>query len=107
MYLLVVLSLLLFNSVRQREKSFNKNSPPKESSEEGSPNTPINNEEDNDDSPIPSNKNNEDNEEEPEIPTPSPSITTSAKMASFDPDLEYLVVDIMKYDLDHPVAIAL
>jgi hypothetical protein len=48
------------------------------------------------------------------LPSPSitttakmPSITTSAKMASFDPDLEYLVVDIMKYDLNHLVAIAL
>jgi hypothetical protein len=48
------------------------------------------------------------------LPSPSitttvktPSITTSAKMASFDPDLEYLVVDIMKYDLNHPVDIAL
>jgi hypothetical protein len=41
------------------------------------------------------------------IPTPSPSITTTAKMASFDPDLEHLVVDIMKYDLNHPLAVAL
>jgi hypothetical protein len=28
-------------------------------------------------------------------------------MASFDVDLEYLVVHIMKYDLKHPLAIAL
>jgi hypothetical protein len=53
------------------------------------------------------NDNNEDNEEEPEIPTPSPSITTTAKMASFDLDLEHLVVNIMKYDLNHPLAISL
>jgi hypothetical protein len=86
---------------------FNRNSPPRESSEEGSPNTPIDNEEDNDDSPNPSNDNDEYNEEEPEIPTPSPSITTTAKMASFDPDLEHLVVDFMKYDLNHPLALAL
>jgi hypothetical protein len=86
---------------------FNRNSQPRESSEEGSPNTPIDNEEDNDDSPNPSNDNNEDNEEEPEIPTPSPSITTNAKMASFDPDLEHQVVDFMKYDLNNPLAIAL
>jgi hypothetical protein len=85
---------------------FNRNSPSKESSEEGSPNTPIDNERDNDNSPNPSNDNDKDNEEQPEIPTPSPSITTTAKMASFDIDLEYLVVDIMKYDLKHPLAIA-
>jgi hypothetical protein len=72
-----------------------------------SPNTPIDNEEDNDDSPNPLNDNDKDNEEEPEIPTPSPSITTTAKMASFDPDLEHLVVDIIKYDLNYPLAIAL
>jgi hypothetical protein len=35
------------------------------------------------------------------------SITTTAKMASFDLDLEHLVLDIMKYDLNHPLAIAL
>jgi hypothetical protein len=87
--------------------TFNRNNPPRESSQEGSPNTPINNEEDNGDSPNPSNDKDEDNEEEPEIPTPSPSITNTAKMASFDPDLEHLVVDIMKYDLKHPLAIAL
>jgi hypothetical protein len=28
-------------------------------------------------------------------------------MASFDPDLKHLIVDIMKYNLNHPVAIAL
>jgi hypothetical protein len=86
---------------------FNRNSPPRESSEEGSPNTPIDNERDNDNSPNPSNDNDEDNEEEPEIPTPSPSITTTAKMASFDLDLEYIVVHIMKYDLKHPLTISL
>jgi hypothetical protein len=86
---------------------FNRKSPSREISEEGSPNTLIDNKEDNDDSPNPSNDNDEDNEEEPEIPTPSPSITTTAKMASFDSDLEHLVVDIMKYVLTHPVAIAL
>jgi hypothetical protein len=86
---------------------FNRNSPPRESSEEGSPNTPIDNERDNDNSPNPSNNNDKDNEEEPEIPTPLPSTTTTAKMASFDLDLEYLVVNIMKYDLKHPLAIAL
>jgi hypothetical protein len=86
---------------------FNRNSPSRESSEEGSPSTPIDNEEDNDDSPNPSNDNDEDNEEEPDIPTPLPSITTTTKMASFDPDLEHLVVDIMKYDLNHTLAIAL
>jgi hypothetical protein len=86
---------------------FNRNSPPRESSEEGSPNTPINNEEDNGNSPNPLNDNDEDNKEEPEIPTPSPSITTNAKMASFDVDLEYLVVNIMKYNLKHPLDIAL
>jgi hypothetical protein len=79
----------------------------RESSEEGSPNTPIDNERDNDNSPNPSNDNDKDNEEEPEIPTPSPSITTTAKMASFGPDLEHLVVNIMKYDLKHPLSIAL
>jgi hypothetical protein len=31
---------------------------------------------------------------------PSPSITTTAKMASFGPDLKHLVLDIMKYDLN-------
>jgi hypothetical protein len=87
--------------------SFNKNSPPRESSEEGSPNTLIDNEEDNDNSPNPSNNNDEDNEEEPEIPTPSPSTTNTAKMASFDLDLEYLVIHVMKYNLKHPLAIAL
>jgi hypothetical protein len=86
---------------------FNRNSPSKESSEEGSPNTPIDNERDNNNSPNPSNDNDEDKEEEPEIPTPSPSITTTTKMATFDVDLEYLVVHIMKYDLKHPLAIAL
>jgi hypothetical protein len=86
---------------------FNRESPPRESSEEGSPSTAINNKEDNDDSPNPLNDNGKDNEEEPEIPTPLPSITTTAKMASFDPDLEHLVVDIMKYDLNHTFAIAL
>jgi hypothetical protein len=88
---------------------FNRNSPPRESSEEGSPNTLIDNKEDNDndDSPNPSNDNDEDNEKEPEIPTPLPNITTTAKMTSFDPDLKHLVVDIIKYDLNHPLAIAL
>jgi hypothetical protein len=28
-------------------------------------------------------------------------------MASFDPDLEHLIVDIMKYDLNHTLAIVL
>jgi hypothetical protein len=37
----------------------------------------------------------------------SPSITTTAKMASFDTDLEHLVLDIMRYDLKHPLATAL
>jgi hypothetical protein len=83
---------------------FNRNST---SSEEGSPNTPIDNERDNDNGPNPSNDNDEDNGEEPEIPTPSPSTTTTAKMASFDIDLEYLVVHILKYDLKHQLAIAL
>jgi hypothetical protein len=90
---------------------FNWNSTSRKSSEEGSPNTPIDNERDNDNSPNPSKDNDEDNdednEEEPDIPTPSPSITTTAKMASFDTDLEHLVLDIMKYDLKHPLAIAL
>jgi hypothetical protein len=67
---------------------FNRKSPPRESSEEGSPNTPIDNERDNGNSPKPSNDNDEDNEEEPEIPTPSSSITTTEKMASFDLDHE-------------------
>jgi hypothetical protein len=61
---------------------FNRKSPPRESSEEESPSTPIDNKEDNDDSPNPSNDNGEDNKEEPEIPTPSPSITTTAKLFS-------------------------
>jgi hypothetical protein len=56
--------------------TFNRNSPPRESSEEGSPNTPIDDERNNDNSPNPSNDNDEDNEEESEISTPSPSITT-------------------------------
>jgi hypothetical protein len=84
----------------------NRESPSRETPEEyneESPNTPTDNNKDNDNSPKPPN----DNEEDPDLSTPTPNTPTTARMASFDSGLKHLVVDIIKYKITHPLAMAL
>jgi hypothetical protein len=64
-------------------------------------------EEDNDDSPNPPNDNDDDNNEDLTLTPPMPSMPTTARMANFDAKLKHFVIDIMKYKLAQPLAMAL